>query len=292
VEFGRYQRAAVKTLQGSRTEQDSVVVPLLGLLGEAGSVATAYKKHLRDGASRPLSKQQVREELGDVLWYAATLAGSFGLDLEDVAAASLEKAKQRWRPSDMEEPLLDEHFPLAEQLPRRATFSLTPTVREADGRTVIMLSRDGVAIGDPLTDASVIDDDYRFHDAFHLAYVAVLGWSPVMRSLMKIKRKSAPVVDEAEDGGRAIAIEEGISALVFSYASRHGFFDHLRHVDNDLLQTIMTMTAHLEVSNCRPADWEQAILLGYRCWRELTAQNGGSLEISMRERSMRVLPLT
>jgi hypothetical protein len=77
---------------------------------------------------------------------------------------------------------------------------------------------------------------------------------------------------------------------VFSYASRHGFFDQLKHVDNELLQTVMTMTAHLEVSNCRPADWEQAILTGYRCWRALTAQNGGTLEINMEERTMRVLP--
>jgi NTP pyrophosphatase (non-canonical NTP hydrolase) len=290
VEFGRYQKAAVKTLQGAQTEQDSVVVPLLGLLGEAGSVATAYKKHLRDGASRPLSKQQIREELGDVLWYAATLADSFGLDLDDVAAASLEKAKERWRPSDLHEPLPDEHFPFSEQLPRRATFTFAPTVRDSDGRTVIVMSRDGEPIGDPLTDASSFDDDYRYHDAFHLAYVAVLGWSPVMRALMKIKRKSSSETDEAEDGGRAIAIEEGVAALVFSYASRHGFFDELRHVDNELLQAVMTMTAHLEVSHCRPADWEQAILTGYRCWRELSARHGGSLEIDMYARTARVLP--
>lgn len=290
MEFGRYQKAAVKTLQGAGTELDSIVVPLLGLLGEAGSVATAYKKHLRDGAGRPLGKQQIREELGDVIWYAATLANSFGLDLDDVAAASLEKAKQRWLRSDREEPLLDEHFPLGEQLPRQATFSFTPTVRASDGRTVVVLSRDGSPVGDPLTDASAVDDDYRYHDAFHLAHVAVLGWSPVMRALLKVKRKSAPVVDEAEDGGRAIAIEEGVSALVFAYASRHGFFDELQHVDNDLLQTIMTMTAHLEVSHCRPADWEQAILTGYRCWRALTAQDGGTLEINMEARTMRVMP--
>lgn len=289
MEFGRYQQAAVKTLQGSGTEQDSVAVPLLGLVGEVGSVATAYKKHLRDGPGRPFGKQQIREELGDVLWYAATLANSFGLDLDDVAAASLEKAKQRWRPSDLEEPLLDENFPPGEQLPRRAVFTFAPAVRESDGRTVVMLSHDGTPIGNALTDASAVDDDYRYHDAFHLAYVAVLGWSPVMRALLKVKRKSAPAVDEAEDGGRAIAIEEGVSALVFSYASRHGFFDQLRHVDNELLQTVMTMTAHLEVSNCRPADWEQAILTGYRCWRKLTAQNGGTVEINMKKRTMRVL---
>jgi hypothetical protein len=36
---------------------------------------------------------------------------------------------------------------------------------------------------------------------------------------MKRKRRSNPNIDLAEDGGRAIAIEEGISALVFAYAS-------------------------------------------------------------------------
>ncbi|MFI0349933.1 hypothetical protein [Actinomadura sp. 9N407] len=65
----------------------------------------------------------------------------------------------------------------------------------------------------------------RMHDVFHLSYAAVLGWSPVMRSLMRRKRKSDPAIDEAEDGGRAIAIEEGISTMVFSYASRHNRAD-------------------------------------------------------------------
>jgi hypothetical protein len=61
-----------------------------------------------------------------------------------------------------------------------------------------------------------------------------------------------------------------------------------RHVDNELLQTVMTMTAHLEV-NCGPADWEQAILILYRCWRALTAQDRGTLEINMTEGTMRIL---
>jgi len=44
-------------------------------------VATAYKKCLRDGADAGLTKQQLREELGDVLWCTSTLAHP--LDLED-----------------------------------------------------------------------------------------------------------------------------------------------------------------------------------------------------------------
>jgi NTP pyrophosphatase (non-canonical NTP hydrolase) len=291
VDFGRYQRAAVKTLRGVEDEQDPVMVPLLGLVGEVGSVATAYKKRLRDGAGFQLGKQRIREELGDVLWYVATLADSFELDLEDVAAASLERAKDRWRTSEEDRVLLDESAPESEQLPRLARFTFTPTVRPTDGRTVVALTRDGVPVGDPLTDASRIDDDYRYHDAFHLAYVAVLGWSPVMRSLLRCKRKSSSQLDEAEDGGRAIVIEEGVSALVFSYASRHGFFEDVRRVDYELLQTISNMVSHLEVSGVRSADWEKAIMIGYGCWRELRERDGGSVEIDMRKRTMRLVEL-
>jgi NTP pyrophosphatase (non-canonical NTP hydrolase) len=178
VDFGRYQRAAVKTAPRADSGQDAVIVPLLGLIGEVGSVATAYNKRLRDGAGYQLAKQRIREELGEVLWHVATLADSFELDLEDVAAASLEKAKDRWRTTDENHVLLDETVPEAERLPRLARFTFTPTVRTSDGRTVVVLTRDGIPVGDPLTDATHIDDDYRYHDAFHLAYVAVLGWSP------------------------------------------------------------------------------------------------------------------
>jgi hypothetical protein len=44
---------------------------------------------------------------------------------------------------------------------------------------------------------------YRFHDVFHLAFAAVLGWSPITRALLKRKRKSSPEVDEVEDRGRS-----------------------------------------------------------------------------------------
>ena len=148
---------------------------------------------------------------------------------------------------------------------------------------------DGQLIGDPLTDASHIDDDYRLHDVFHIAYAAVLGWSPVLRSLLKRKRKSNPRADEAEDGGRAIAIEEGISALVFSYAARHQYFQDIGHVDHELLTTIGHMVSHLEVSIRRSADWEKAIIAGFTVWRQLRADGHGTLELDMHGRTLTVV---
>ncbi|MEU9015712.1 nucleoside triphosphate pyrophosphohydrolase family protein [Streptomyces sp. NPDC048479] len=282
MHLARYQQAALKTLQPPSEGTDPVLVPLLGLIGEAGSVATAYKKRLRDGPDSGPAKQQLREELGDVLWYIATLAHLLDLNLEDIAAASLEKTKDRWRATPHAERLIfDVDYPPHEQLPRRTTVSFTPTP-QPDGRTVIVVTReDGTPAGSPLTSASHVEDDYRFHDAFHFAHAAVLGWSPVSRFLLGCKRRSRPGTDEAEDGGRAIAIEEGISALVFSYASRHNYFENLRHVDQELLTTIDHMTAHLEVSVQRAADWEQAIMTGYAAWRQLRKHNGGHLQLDL-----------
>ncbi|MHA4815848.1 MazG nucleotide pyrophosphohydrolase domain-containing protein [Streptomyces aculeolatus] len=288
MDFRSYQHAAIKTLQPHAPGTDPVTVPLLGLVGEAGSVATTYKKRQRDGAGFLQGKQHLREELGDVLWYIAAVAHRLDLDLEDIAAANLEKVKDRWRPSGPERARFDDDYPPGEQLPRQATFIFTPRTRD-DGRTVVALTRDGDRVGDPLTDASHVDDDYGYHDAFHLAHVAVLGWSPVMRSLLRCKRKSRPDIDEAEDGGRAIAIEEGISALVFSYASRHGFLQEVRHVDQELLKTINQMSSHLEVSVHRHADWEKAIMTGYAVWAQLRTQGGGTVQLDMEEQTLTVL---
>ncbi|MBY8864486.1 nucleoside triphosphate pyrophosphohydrolase family protein [Streptomyces sennicomposti] len=289
VDFKRYQEAAVKTLQPAAEGTDPVLVPLLGLAGEVGSLTTAYKKFLRDGPAFEQGKHQLREELGDVLWYIAALTHRFGLDLDDVAAASLEKTKDRWRttPRDEHTPF-DADFPAHEQLPRNTTLTFTPTKTD-DGRTVVVLTReDGTPAGDPLTSASHVEDGYRFHDIFHLAHATVLGWSPVTRFLLGRKRKSDPRTDEAEDGGRAIAIEEGISALVFSYAARHRYLTDIKHIDHELLATIGHMTAHLEVSICRAADWEHAILTGYAAWRQLREHDGGTVHLDLDQRTLTV----
>lgn len=114
-----------------------------------------------------------------------------------------------------------------------------------------------------------------------MSYTAILGWSPVIRSILKRKRKSSPVIDEVEDGGRAIAIEEGISALIFTYAKDHAFLEGISAIDYQLLKTIKNMTGHLEVSQCSLGDWEKAILMGYNVWRQVEKNRGGVVVIDI-----------
>ena len=100
------------------------------------------------------------------------------------------------------------------------------------------------------------------------------------------KRRSRPDIDEAEDGGRAIAIEEGVSALVFAYAARNNYLDGVQRLDHELLDTIGSMVAHLEVSAHRAADWERAILAGYQAWLRLRSNGGGTVELNMEQQTL------
>ena len=116
------------------------------------------------------------------------------------------------------------------------------------GRAITTVN--GVKLGSQLRDNRYEDDGYRYHDIFHLSYASVLGWSPTVRALLRRKRKSDPKVDEVEDGGRAIVIEEGIAGMVFSYAERRNYLEGAEGVDYDVLRTVKDMTSHLEVSRC------------------------------------------
>lgn len=73
---------------------------------------------------------------------------------------------------------------------------------------------EGKPLGDDLTGNAYVDDGYRFHDVIHLALIAHLSWSPVVRGLMRRKRKSKnDRVDEVEDGGRTqVVVEELLHA--------------------------------------------------------------------------------
>jgi NTP pyrophosphatase (non-canonical NTP hydrolase) len=73
------------------------IYPTLGLCGEAGEVADKVKKVLRDreGCFDDAVIQDLRLELGDVLWYVAQLATELELDLDEIAEANLAKLASR-----------------------------------------------------------------------------------------------------------------------------------------------------------------------------------------------------
>lgn len=99
METNEYQKLAARTLierpgfdltdKGIMTVWDAI-----GLAGEAGEVANLVKKGVfhRHGMDLP----KVSEELGDVLWYAAALCTTLGLDMGEIMQANIDKLKQRY----------------------------------------------------------------------------------------------------------------------------------------------------------------------------------------------------
>lgn len=286
MDLSEYQRQAQATDQVKGVTGDAMLVPLLGLAGEVGSLLVEYKKQLRDGPAHRLYREQVSEELGDLLWYVANIASKHSLDLDMIARDNLRKTSARWtREATGQRPLLpqffDEQFPAAEQFPRAFDVEIRTTI---SGKVECVC--EGVVLGDKLDDNAYEDDGYRFHDVFHLSYVAVLGWSPIIRAHLERKRRSNKQVDDVEDGGRARVIDEAVSAIAYDYARRHGFFESVTTVDFGLLKTIKSLVSHLEVGRCTHGDWENAILQGYAAWRIIRANGSGAVHLDLHRRTI------
>lgn len=346
-------------------------LPVLGLVGEVGSLLSEVKKRQRDKAAIIGYEQTVLEELGDSLWYLAIIAdhsdirlatledagaetdlpfavlqpqhalplntpsaqfektllrlaaatgelaaavdGSHGdkpllqarlaavlrhlvqaaneseVLLEAAARANLKKAEDRWPRERTYPPLFDADFPADEQLPRALEIDIYERDASNDKRYVLQ-SCSGLFIGDRLTDNIMQPDDYRFHDVFHYAYAAVLGWSPVTRALLKRKRKSKSRVDEGEDGARATLIEEGVATYVFGIAKDFDFFADQNPGDLSLslLKNVRQFVRGYEVHSSPLWLWEDAILQGNHAFRFLRENRRGRVKLDIEKRSLSI----
>lgn len=300
MDLSEYQRLAALTDQQAGDTERQLVVALLGLAGEVGTLLTEHKKWLRDGNAHD-RVTGVSEDIGDILWYLAAAASALGLDLSEAAEANLAKTADRWPPAsggragpfDVPLPpprLFDAGFGPEQRLPRQLTIALTSL--PDDPSRVIGIVPGGGMLGNVVGDNAYHDDGYRWHDAIHLAHMAVLGWSPVIRALLGRKRIDDPLIDEVEDGGRAIAVEEGIAAAVFDYASQRRWLTGLGVVDTGLLTGLRSLTRGLEVGAATLLEWEQAILRGFECWRQLRQHDGCLVSVDLDLRQILSRPLT
>lgn len=378
-----YARQAALTDQ--RKGKHALSFSMLGVFGEAGSLLSEVKKKQRDKASYLGYADAVAEELGDVLWYLASvarrsglplsaiaasavdatrlgsaaendltfhalqpahipittepttkfehrllaLAGQIGLFVNDYQSGALKKREQmmvsltqvmrqlieaandsgvtleaaavknqhkifdRWPRDRTFPPPFDVSMDPEEQLPRRMTIEVFErTVRKQD---YVFQKSSGVFVGDRLTDNAIEPDDYRFHDVFHYAHVAVLGWSPVVRALLRLKRKSNPKLDDSQDGARAILIEEGVTSWIFGQAQQLNFFEGVKRggLPLDMLKHIRQFVTGYESERCPLWLWEDAILQGYAAFRFLQKHRRGRVLIDFPNRRLRIkeLPL-
>jgi NTP pyrophosphatase (non-canonical NTP hydrolase) len=93
--LNQYQEAAKQT--AIYKKEHRIGYTTLGLVCEAGQVAGKVKKVIIDNNNRFKLEdlQEIAKELGDVLWYVATLADDIGIDLEDIARINIQKLTAR-----------------------------------------------------------------------------------------------------------------------------------------------------------------------------------------------------
>lgn len=379
--LNQYQQQATATDRTRAAGEDGFHLAALGLFGEAGSLLSEVKKKQRDSRSYIGYEEAVTEEMGDVLWYLATIANHAGLTLSSIAGDAQEmsefaerdvsfgeiqaqarlaldaptvefertllslaeavgqvagmsiaetttdaggvrrrlatvfshlaraadesgirlevaatrnlgKIVDRWPTTRVPARLFDEDFPPEEQLPRSLTIEIFE--REArNGKRYVVQRCNDIFIGDRLTDNIMKPDDYRFHDAFHYAYAAVLGWSPVTRALFRLKRKSETKIDEGEDGARAILIEEGVATYVFGEAKHLDFFEGRGpgELSFTFLKSVRQFVRGYESEVCPLWQWEEAILQGNAAFRFLRQHRRARLHLDLDARALSVKEL-
>lgn len=94
MDLDEYQTLATRTMKAGQNPRDDLAMTGLGLAGEAGECVDLLKKHLFHG--HDLDKNAITKELGDVLWYVATLAKTLDLSLGDIAQKNIDKLKARY----------------------------------------------------------------------------------------------------------------------------------------------------------------------------------------------------
>lgn len=297
MDLNEFAQRAASTDRAKDPDRGLQIV-LHGLAGEAGSVVSEAKKWFREDHHPPVGlAARVEEELGDLLWYLAAVANRLGLNLNEVADRSLQKAAQIFLQEVPPPSHYDDRWPDLQRLPRQMLVrfaestagSVTIVRMEPLGELAerVAAERERKQLGDTLDDNLAIDDGYRYHDIIHLAHAAVLGWSPVLRALLGAKRKGpAPVgafedVDRTQDGARAVALEEGLAAFVFNFLEPDDFEATDDVLTWDLIKHVRRTVRGLEVDDQPPVAWRHAYRQAFACFQQLRDAHGGIVEADL-----------
>lgn len=87
----QYLQEARRTLS---TNEDILGHMVIGLSTEAGELLDAYKKHKFYG--RDLDEQNIKEEIGDLMWYLIQLCEEVGYSLDEAKIDNIQKLKKRY----------------------------------------------------------------------------------------------------------------------------------------------------------------------------------------------------
>ena len=287
VSFKQYQKTAYLT---ARTEGEVLTAVCLSVLWQLGAeLLRLMMPNLEQELNRTVKPRNTEIVIGEILWHLSAIASVCGISLDQVIERNTQKANFR---SGTENKSLyhDQKFPPTEQLPRIFEVSFV-SISPNHARMYYK----GKPLGDDLTDNFYEEDGYRFHDAMHLANAACLRWSPVLRSLLNLKRKSCPKTDEVEDGARAKIVEELVIKAIHAEGKRlqpvHDdgitqMFPEKGNITFSIIKTVAEYVKGLEVANCQAWEWREAIYEGTRVYHKLRQEEQGTVTVNLENRSL------
>lgn len=94
MEIKEYQKLAFRTCNDLNNGLANMAHMILGMQTELGEFADPYKKYWAYG--KKLDKTNVKEELGDLMWYIACACEFNDWSLEDICQTNIDKLKARY----------------------------------------------------------------------------------------------------------------------------------------------------------------------------------------------------
>jgi NTP pyrophosphatase (non-canonical NTP hydrolase) len=85
---------AVKRTCVTTGPEDTIKLALIGLIGELGEIADPLKKHFWQG--HEVDKSHLQEEIGDLMWYLATLCNGLEVSLSETLIQNIGKLFRRY----------------------------------------------------------------------------------------------------------------------------------------------------------------------------------------------------
>ena len=294
IRFNDYQALAFLT---ARTAGKTLAEVCLAILTQLCAELLRRRKlpKVEINLNKNLADRCIEDVLGEMIWHIAAIATLYDLSLDEIVQTNMEKLSNRYGRHDPT-PLFDcgSSVPEHERLPRKFEVCFVST-----GPERLQMYFAGRRLGDPLTDNARDEDGYRFHDVFHLALAAKLGWSPVLRKLFGCKRKWDPNTDEGEDGARAQIVEEAVINAIHAEGIRQvdsklpgeppdaqRLFASKSDISFDLLKLIKSFVRKLEVSKNLYWEWVDAIYDGCAVFHDLRQEQQGTIRVDLKQRTI------
>lgn len=88
-----YQKLAARTINEDLSNKDKVLHALHGMAAEVGEIHSVYQKGYQ---GHEFDSNEMKKELGDLLWFIAEYCTVFNWNLEDIMQLNIDKLKARY----------------------------------------------------------------------------------------------------------------------------------------------------------------------------------------------------